>query len=521
MTRLAAVDIGSNSLHLVIVEADSAGAFQIIGREKEMVRLGDGLAQGCLSSGAMDRALVTLGRYKQLADAHQVDTILAVATSAVREASNGQAFLSTVGQELGFHPRAITGEEEARLIYRAALHSIHLERKRALVVDIGGGSLEIALGAGEDVRWAISEKLGALRLTRAFISSDPLSPDEERRLARYVEEVLRLHAVRAIESGFDCVVGTSGTILALGELALDIESRARPESLRHVTVTAEALQVVRQRLATSGLRDRQQMRGMERRADIVVAGSVVLSTLLHLLGARELVLSDWALREGLLLDYVHRSDQAFAGADVYPDVRRRSVTSLASRYRHDAGHSRHVADLALSLFDQTRSRHRRGPRERALLEYAALLHDVGHHISYPDHHRHGHYLIKSADLRGFDPTEVEIMASVARYHHGGRPRRKHAGYGDLPRQSRQTVKVLAGCVRLADALDRTHRQVVRSIAVQQGGGCWRVLCAMDEDGELELWTAARSKDLLEEVLGLPVHLSRAQLGGSEANLVAS
>jgi exopolyphosphatase/guanosine-5'-triphosphate,3'-diphosphate pyrophosphatase len=334
-------------------------------------------------------------------------------------------------------------------------------------------------------------------------------------------ETLRPNAVRAIETGFDCVVGTSGTILALGELAFGMQHGRRPPSLHQVTVTAEGLHAARRRLAASELRDRQQMPGMDRRADIVVAGGVVLSTLLRLLGARELVLCDWALREGLLLDHIHGRSPGQAGADAYPDVRRRSVMSLVARYRHDAAHSRHVADLALSLFDQTRGRHRRGPRERALLEYAALLHDVGQHISYPDHHRHGHYLIKSGDLRGFDPTEVEIMASVARYHHGGRPRKKHAGYGDLPRESRQTVKVLAACVRLADALDRTHRQVVQGITVEPGSGGWRLRCRTPDGGELELWAAARAKDLLEEVLGLPVHLSRGPLEGSAADLAAS
>jgi exopolyphosphatase/guanosine-5'-triphosphate,3'-diphosphate pyrophosphatase len=519
--RLAAIDIGSNSLHLVIVDADSAGAFQIVGREKEMVRLGDGLAQGCLSADAMERALVTLRRYKQLAEAHQVERVLAVATSAVRGASNGRAFLSTVGEELGFCPRAITGEEEARLIYRAVLHSIDLEGKRALVVDVGGGSLEMALGAGADLQWAVSEELGALRLTRAFIASDPLSAEDERRLAEHVAQVLRPHALRAAETGFDCVVGTSGTILALGELALGMEHGGRPESLHHVTIAAKDLHAVRRHLAASDLRARQEMSGMARRADIVVAGAVVVSTLLHLLEAEELILCDWALREGLLVDYLRGHKPGRAIRDACPDVRRLSVMNLAARCRHDAVHARHVAALALSIFDQTCGGDGGSPDERTLLEYAALLHDVGHHISYPDHDRHGHYLIKSGDLRGFDPTEVEIMASVARYHHDSRPRKKHAGYGDLPPESQQTVKVLTACVRLADALDRTHRQVVRHITFERRGNGWGVLCGTAGGGEVELWAAARAKDLLEEVLGSPVQVERARNSMVDADLVAS
>jgi exopolyphosphatase/guanosine-5'-triphosphate,3'-diphosphate pyrophosphatase len=194
---------------------------------------------------------------------------------------------------------------------------------------------------------------------------------------------------------------------------------------------------------------------------------------------------------------------------------------LAERSHHDRPHSRHVADLALALFDQTQSRHALGPRERALLEYASLLHDVGHHISYPGHHRHGYYLIKNGDLMGFDPMEIEIMASVARYHHGERPRRKHAGYGALPREWRRTVKVLAGCLRLADALDRSHRQVVRRLLAEERGGTWQVLCHAEADCELELWGGARGKDLLERVLGMPVTLQRAPVVASGTEIAAS
>jgi exopolyphosphatase/guanosine-5'-triphosphate,3'-diphosphate pyrophosphatase len=336
-----------------------------------------------------------------------------------------------------------------------------------------------------------------------------------------VAQVLRPHALRAAETGFDCVVGTSGTILALGELALGMEHGGRPESLHHVTIAAKDLHAVRRHLAASDLRARQEMSGMARRADIVVAGAVVVSTLLHLLEAEELILCDWALREGLLVDYLRGHKPGRAIRDACPDVRRLSVMNLAARCRHDAVHARHVAALALSIFDQTCGGDGGSPDERTLLEYAALLHDVGHHISYPDHDRHGHYLIKSGDLRGFDPTEVEIMASVARYHHDSRPRKKHAGYGDLPPESQQTVKVLTACVRLADALDRTHRQVVRHITFERRGNGWGVLCGTAGGGEVELWAAARAKDLLEEVLGSPVQVERARNSMVDADLVAS
>ena len=505
--RLAAIDLGSNSLHMVVVEVGRGGGFRVIGREKEMVRLGEGtLARGRLSAPAVERALFTLRKYQCLIESQRVDKTLAVATAAVREASNGEAFLERVGRELGIWPRAISGEEEARLIYLAALHSIHLEGKRALVVDIGGGSLELAFGAGRDLRWAVSERLGVLRLAEGFVGSDPLSAGDERRLVRHVEQKLEPHLERLqAEGGFDCLVGTSGTIMALGALALETAG-ANPAALHHAAVPAESLQSVRRHLVGTSLRARREHAALAGRADTIVIGSVVLGALLRRLQARELLLCEWALREGLLLDYIQRHARSVARAEAYPDVRLRSVVALAERCQYDGAHARQVAGLSLSLFDQTRRRHGLGPRERSLLEYAALLHDVGHHISYPGHHKHTYYLIKNGDLRGFQPLELEILANVARYHRRGRPRKKHAALAALPRAARQTVKVLAAHLRLADALDRSHRQVVRGVTVSERSGHWRVACHVDGDCELELWGGEGRKGLLEEVLDAPVQV---------------
>jgi exopolyphosphatase / guanosine-5'-triphosphate,3'-diphosphate pyrophosphatase len=303
--RIAAIDMGSNSFHMVIVES-RAGAFQLIEREKEMVRLGERtLSRGRLCADAMRRALDTLREYKRLAEAQRVDKLLVAATSAVREAQNGEDFLDRVGREIGVWPRVVSGQEEARLIYLAALHSIHLEGQRALVVDIGGGSVELALGRGQRIAWAVSEKLGVLRMTERFVTSDPLSPRDERRLAAHVRDRLAAHAERARSAGFDIVVGTSGTILALGSLAHAAVSGSPPESPHHVTVPAAALRDLRKRLVASTFKDRRHLPAMdERRADIIVAGAVVLDTILDAVQAKEIVLCDWALREGLLIDYL-------------------------------------------------------------------------------------------------------------------------------------------------------------------------------------------------------------------------
>jgi exopolyphosphatase/guanosine-5'-triphosphate,3'-diphosphate pyrophosphatase len=518
--RLAAIDLGSNSIHMVIVEVSASGAFQVKGREKQMVRLGAStLSRGRLPAEAMKRGLAALREYRRLADTHKVDKVIAVATSAIREAGNGEDFLERVGREIGVWPLAISGEEEARLIYLAALHSIHLEGKRTLVVDLGGGSVELALGSGRRLEWVASEKLGVLRMNEQFVKSDPLADKDEERLSRHVEEVIEPQARRIRDTEYEVAVGTSGTILALGALAHEMETGSRPDSLHHVTVSASTLRAVRKRLTSLDLKARLKLPGLdEDRADIVVPGSVILDTVLERLGVERLVLCEWALREGILLDYIHGHKRSLARAEAYPDVRRRSVMHLAERCLFDEAHARHVAALALSLFDGTRDRHGLGDGDRALLEYAALLHDIGHHISHPGHHKHSYYLIKNGDLRGFDPLELEILANVARYHRRGFPSRKHASFGALPKASRRVVRGLAGLLRLADALDRSHRQVIRSLAVSERAGTLKVRCEADGDCELELWGVGRRTDLVEKALGCPVRVEAQPMAEATGGL---
>lgn len=505
--RVAAIDIGSNSFHMVIVETRTGG-FHLIEREKEMVRLGERtLSRGRLSADAMRRGLDTLREYKRLADAQRVDKLLAAATSAVREAQNGEDFLDRVGREIGFWPNVLAGEEEARLIYLAALHSVHLEGRRALVLDIGGGSVELALGTGERIDWAASEKLGVLRMTERFVTGDPIPARDERRLGAHVQERVAPHADRARAAGFDIVVGTSGTILALGSLAHAAQTGSPPESLHHLTVSASALRDLRKRLVASSFKERRRLPAMdERRADIIVAGAVVLDTILESLQAREIVLCEWALREGLLIDYLGAHPRSVARADAYPDVRRRSVVSLAEKCGYDEPHARQVARLALDLFDGTQRLHGLGARERSLLEFAALLHDVGRHISYPGRHKHTFYLIRNGDLRGFHPMDIEVLALVGRYHRQGTPGKKNLVFAALPRGDRRAVRILSGLLRLADALDRSHRAVVEALSVRDDRGVLRLRCEVEGDAGLEQWAARRRLELLARTLERPLGL---------------
>ncbi|MGE3273855.1 MAG: HD domain-containing protein [Vicinamibacterales bacterium] len=510
--RLAAIDIGTNSVHMIVVRVREDFSFEVIDREKEMVRLGAGGLDGRrLTPEAVSAALAALSKFERLARSHQVDAILAAATSATREAENGGEFLAAIEAQIGVRPRIITGTEEARLIHLAAVYGVDTP-KTAVVIDIGGGSVEITLGTGRDATFARSFKIGVIRLTERFITSDPLNRRDERRLVAHVGEQVDRYLRRIREAGFDRVIGTSGTILSLGALATAVDKGAPPAEVRNLRVPAKAIRRVRKLVTGLSLEERLHLPGLDpRRADLTPAGAVLLDTLIRTLGADEITLCDLALREGLVLDYIQRHRREIARVDRYPDVRPRSAMELAERCNWDAEHSRQVTRLALALFDATRAIHTLTDREREWLEYASLLHDIGTHISFERHHRHSYYLVKNGDLRGFEPEEIEVIALVARYHRRAEPKKGHEGFGGLSPDLRRTVRTLAAFLRVAEALDRSRHGVVRTVDVRERNGGLRLRVAAVGDAELEVWAATRHLPVLEGALDRPVRIEHAHL----------
>jgi len=503
--RLAAIDIGTNSVHMIVVAVRPDLSFEVIDREKEMVRLGAGGLDGrSLTPTAMAAALQTLTKFRRLADSHKVDEIVAAATSATREADNGGDFIAEVRRVTGIRIRVISGTEEARLIHLAAGYGVDIGASSAVVIDIGGGSVEVTLGTAARMVLGRSFKVGVIRLTERFVKSDPLSPRDERRMVKHLHRELGGYLDDLARRGYDRVIGTSGTILSLGALAR-ADGSAASEERRNVRVSAKALHRLRKRLTASSLQDRLALAGLDpRRADLSVAGSVLLDTILRRLGADELTLCDLALREGLVIDYIRGNSAQIRKVERYPDVRRRSVVGLAERCGYWPEHAQQVARLCLAMFDQTRSVHGLGDLERSWLEYAALLHDIGVHISYERHHRHSYYLIKNGDLRGFDPEEIEVLALIARYHRQATPKKAHDGYGDLGGSRRRAVRTLSAMVRLAEGLERSHSQVVEGLDWFPRPEDYLVRLRTRGDAELELWAAHRHVAPLEKVLGRPI-----------------
>src|SRR6476661_2659874 len=511
--RIAAIDIGTNSIHMIVVQVRQDLSFEVVDREKDMVRLGAGGLDGrSLTPTAMTAALHTLAKFKRLAESHKVDEIIAAATSATREADNGGDFIAQVDREIGIKIKVISGTEEARLIHLAAAYGVDVGSSPAVVVDIGGGSVEVTLGNATHLTLGRSFKAGVIRLTERFVRTDPLTRHDQRRLVKFVSKELGPYLEQVANRGFERLIGTSGTILSLGTMAVAEEGEV-PEDVRNRRVPAKALRRLQKRLVEADIAERLRIPGMDpRRADLSVAGAVLFDTIVRRLGADEFTLCDLALREGLVLDYIHRNSARIRKVERYPDIRRRSIIELGERCGYWPEHAQQVARIALNIFDQTRSVHGLSDTEREWLEYGALLHDIGVHISYERHHRHSYYLIKNGDLRGFAPQEIEVMALIARYHRQATPKKSHDGYGDLRGSLRRTVRALSAMVRLAEGLDRSHAQALSGLDLYPRGDDYLARLRANGDAELEIWAAHRHVGPLEQVLGKPI---RFEVAGSD------
>jgi exopolyphosphatase / guanosine-5'-triphosphate,3'-diphosphate pyrophosphatase len=507
--RLAAIDVGSNSVHMVVADLTSAGHLEVVDRVKEMVRLGRrSFATGRLTTDAMDLAVRALKNFEKLAHVRKVERLRAVATSAVREAENRAVFLRRVKRETGLALEVISGPREASLIFEAARYALGLDRGAYLLVDVGGGSVElVCMRDGEPVLLR-SLPLGALRLSERFLTSDPPSKDNLERFTNHLELELGDVLEEVRNFGIAKAVGTSGTINTL--IAMARASRGEELGRLHgVSASAAEISRLRRRVIECDAVERADLPGADaKRADLLPAAAILVDFILSRSGAPELVACSWALREGILLQLA-----GLAGRRTATDARRRSVGALAARFAGANGHGRQVARLALQLYDGTANSLGLPPESRELLEYAALLHDIGHAIDHDRHNRHSYYLIKNGDLFGFDPVEVEVIAQVARAHRKQAAKLESPELDALPQSKRKVVRGLGAILRVADALDRSHFSVVKSIAVSHAPG--RMLVAVDSDAnsaELELWTSERRADLLSRLLDRRVILRQESPG---------
>ncbi len=498
--RVAALDLGSNSFHLLVADARPDGSFVPVLREKEMLRLGDAVArEGQLSEGTAEQAVEAVRRFRVLAESAGADEIVACATSAIREADNGAELVERFASEAGLTVRVISGLEEAALIFRAVQASVLIDPGPAVCLDLGGGSLEVMVGDTTTLKWAASVKLGVARLTAELVQTDPPKPSELRRVRQRVMEVLGPLAERAAPFKPRLLVGTSGTLCDLARMATAADTGNVPISVNQLHAKRTALEAVHEKLVNLPVSERRRLPGLEsRRAELVAAGSVLALTALDLFGFDEMVVGSWALREGMVLEAIARTAGA-ALTDQPRLLRAASVLDLCQRCSWREAHSRHVARLATTLFDRTQSLHGLSADHRELLEHAALLHDIGDHVDGQAHHKHTAYLIQHGRLRGFSPQEVAVLSTLGRYHRQGEPKASFEPFGAMDEDTKHSTRVLTALLQVADGLDRAHASAVEDVDVEIAPGTVELRLRARTDADLERWGALRKRALFEQV----------------------
>jgi exopolyphosphatase/guanosine-5'-triphosphate,3'-diphosphate pyrophosphatase len=510
---LGAIDVGTNSIHLIVVEMDPRfGTSRTILKAREMVRLGagDALARGHLSKKAVQRGVSAIAKFAAAARTAGASDVRAVATSAVREASNRDEFLAAVRAESGVDIEVLGDVEEARLIHLGVSRGYPLGGRVACIFDIGGGSTEFIVGDAERAHFLQSVRLGSLRLFDQFLSLDVPDPFAYRALDVRIRETLAPVAARLQDYRFDLLIGTSGTVMGLA--ALDAaEAGVTSQRAHGYTLRLDRLRALQRTMTRMTPAERRKMPGMNpRRSDIIVAGNAIVIAILEALGRDEFVVSERALREGIVVDYLERN---LAVARRLGDERTRrfdAAHALARRFGGIDAHESHAANLAVQLFDGLTELHHFEPADRDVLFAAALVHDVGRAISASAHHKHGAYIVRNGGLPGWRADEVELVAALVRYHRKSLPKATHPEWTSAPPALRAKIAGLAGILRVADGLDRRHLGVVTAVEAAVTAGGIHLTLGTLQDVSPEIEGALFKADLLERAFETTLSIEAVQ-----------
>ncbi|HEV2749730.1 MAG TPA: Ppx/GppA phosphatase family protein [Gemmatimonadales bacterium] len=507
--RLAAVDIGTNSIRLVIAEVQPDGSYRVLDEDREMSRLGRGLyAAGRIGEAPFEQSLAALSRMKAIADGYGVTDLRAIATSAVREAANGSEFVREAWRRTRVRVEVVSGDEEARLAFRSVARHYELDGRRTAIVDIGGGSAEVILAAGGVVEQMFSLPLGAVRLTEQYGKSDPLRPKHWRALRRAIDAAID-EGIGKPAFAAEVMIGSGGTFTNLAEMA-QAERDGRVSGARDYALSSAEVKRLVDRLRETPLEGRRRIPGLNpQRADIIVAGAAVVSRLARRLDTQRVLVNDRGVRDGVLLTMIDDLTGGARPRTAVPD-RMDTVRRFARACRSNERHCEHVAKLAGLLFDALRDAYALPPAGRDILAAAALLHDIGYLIHHEQHHKHAYHLILNGDLRGFSAREIELIANVARYHRRAFPKRAHSNLARLDKGERRLVRRLSGILRVADGLDRTHGQLVTGFKCRVGDGWVRLRVTAASDPAIDLEDAKRKAALLERAFQTELSLAAAQ-----------
>jgi len=499
--RVAIIDMGTNSWRVIVVEYVPGLSFKLIDEVQESVRIGEGMAElNVLRPAAMDRAARAAQIFAAFCAASGISEIIAVGTSAIRDAQNQDRFLQRIEKESGLKVRVLSGEEEAYYGYLAAVNSTTIEN--GFVMDLGGGSLQIIRVEDRKAVRSVSVPMGVVRMTERFLTSDPVTGKETGALADALRERLKPLDWFAYEDGMQ-LIGEGGNVRLVARLQ---QRRIEyPLDIIHgYEMQSKDVAEIGDVLARATVAQRRRIDGMKpERADISLAGALVLQGVMRAGGFERIVLSGQGVREGLFYERFF-ADEEPDRPPIFADVRQSNVLNLGHVYRFQETHARHITHLTTRMFDQLPAdAHNLRPQDREVLWAASMLHDVGMAIDYNDHHRHGSYLVLNSGLPGYTHREIALIALLIRFHRRGKPSLDEMVALCEPKDDRRLEQMTA-LLRLAEQIDRARDGAVRDVRLTvTGGGCIMELVTQGDE-QVPLWAVERQRDLFDSAFGLPV-----------------
>jgi exopolyphosphatase / guanosine-5'-triphosphate,3'-diphosphate pyrophosphatase len=509
--RLAAIDIGTNSIRLIVAEPLRGGSYRILDEEKESTRLGEQLSKTRrLDQRSIEKSLAALRRMKQIAEGFQITELRTIATCAVREATNGDEFCRRAREELGINIEIIGAQQEALLAFASVQRAFDIQNQHVAVVDIGGGSTEIVLAFGNHVEAVYTTQLGAVRLSEVY--ADTASPEGFQNLLDGIDRHLRKHTKNRVFVPH-ILFGSGGTFTSMATMMMASKGQSGMP-VRGYQVSRAEVRHLLERLCKTPLKDRAGVPGLSPdRADIIVAGLAIIDRIMDRFEVNVVQVHNRGVRDGLLLSMIDSS----LGTHERPHDREAAIERLATSCGCELAHSRHVAALAASIYRQMAAEFGLNPLDCGLLEAAARLQDVGYLINYDQHHKHSYHLILHSRLEGFQPHELELVANVARYHRGANPKRKHANFRQLTEADQLRVRQMAAILRLAGGLDRSNTQQVTSVHVERPRKGETVLRAAAKSfPEVDVWGARKRGDLFEKVFDTDLRIEWDQAADEQS-----
>lgn len=507
MKRIAVIDIGSNSTRLLISEIIKGENYKTLLEEKDTIRLGrEVFEKGFFGHQSISKALRTLKNYRKIIKSYNVEHFRAVATAAFREASNREETVNFLSKETGINIEVISGKEEGELIFLGVAANHDLQDRKTMVIDIGGGSCEIARGTYKGIDNVITLGLGCTKLTRFFLKSNPVKSFEVELLKQHIDSLLKRFKLSEKKKKSDLVIGTGGSLNNLTEIIYKMLDK--PDSDLTRTVKLSQVKELNEELIKRDYRKRLKLPGLEKkRVDIILAAGIVIEKLLKFYNKKSFTSHSKGLRDGLTIDTINRLGIIFPYQTDNEYIVERKIWEIGHRYLFEEKHAENVTELAMRLYDELKEKFDFKEKWKSYLRAAAMLHDIGYYISFSGHHKHSQYLIENSELIGFDDREVNIIANIARYHRKTFPKKSHLKYQKLDSDDKEIVKKMSAVLRVADALDRSHRETIHDFKIKFNSDELRLIInAKEEDLFFEREGIVNKGDFFQQVFDYKVVL---------------